>query len=164
MHCYNSGNLTGEWFDLDTTAEDDITLEAVHSHGRLTASCEEIWVMDHEGFGDRGEGNVSEFYAEAEAIAEREPRGIDPEAWAAFVDNFGTSATLDDFEDSFAGFYTSGEDFAEELVSDCHNLEALPDVLRWHIDWAGIWRDLTLGGDYWSADLAWQRVAIFRNI
>ena len=167
LHCYNSGELTGEWFDLATTLEGDITLETVHTHGKLTGSCEELWVMDHEGFGDRGEGNVSEFYAEHEAITDRESRGIDPDAWAAYVDNMGADyATVDGFEESFRGFYESGEDYAAELMEDIHGetLANLPDVLRYRIDWAGVWRDLEAGGDNWSAELGWRRVAIFRNI
>lgn len=165
LHCYNAGRLTGEWFDIETTAEEDITLEAVHSNGRLTASCEELWVMDHEGFGDRGEGNVSEFYTEAEAITERESRGINPEAWAAYVENIGAEyATPDGFEEAFCGFYDSGEDYAQELIEDTCDLDSLPDVIRYRIDYAGIWRDLEAGGDNWSAHLGWRREAIFLNI
>lgn len=156
LHCYNDGRLIGEWFDVDTTDESDVNLTTVHSNGKLTSSCEELWVVDYEGFEGliKGEGNVSTFY-EAHAFVEGLPEWIDRDAVFAYMDDQHMSPSkfdLGDFEEAYQGEYKNDEEFAEELVEQIYDLDdALPDLLRYRIDWEGVARDL-LCSDYSSVE------------
>ena len=68
-------------------------------------------------------------------------------------------------EEAYAGAWDSGEAFAEELITDSDDLSGVPELLRYRIDWAGIWRDLEMGGDYWSArDPDTYELHVFRNL
>lgn len=67
------------------------------------------------------------------------------EAMAEYCDN------LDDIEDAWNDSYfvadTTGEDYAQELCYECGYVPSeLPGWISYHIDWEGVWRDLSLDG------------------
>ena len=57
--------------------------------------------------------------------------------------------TVEQFEDAYAGDYSSGADFAEQLCDDCGYLceTNLPSWIVNHIDWQAVW-DCELRHDY----------------
>jgi hypothetical protein len=159
LHCYNDGRLTGEWFDVDTTDESDINLETVHAHGKLTPHCEELWVMDHEGFAGiiDGEGDVSEFYEAALVIADILGRlygDVDPDDLAAVLEHLrdgqGTdwsTWTIDDDHTSYST-YDDWADYAEQTCEEVYELDKLPGVLRYSIDWDHVGNEFRM--DSWA--------------
>lgn len=64
--------------------------------------------------------------------------------------------SIDNFEDAYCGQHDSLADYAEELVSDCYNLEIPSFVV---IDWQATW-DCNLRHDYQVSD----DNHVFRNI
>ncbi|MDO5501213.1 MAG: antirestriction protein ArdA, partial [Propionibacteriaceae bacterium] len=59
LHCYNSGDLVGEWFDA--VDADTITLADVHKgSGKRYVACEELWVLDHDNIPVSGEFGLLE--------------------------------------------------------------------------------------------------------
>lgn len=145
LSCYPTA-LIGEWFDAAEAGE--VTVEQVHG-GRDTGH-EELWVMDHENFGEWLKGECSP--AEAQALAERmDSLGDDAEPfilWARHIGADPLEAEEDAFRDVYHGaLWDSLEEYAESLVED-GVFGKVPESLRNHIDYASIARDLDAEG-YW---------------
>lgn len=158
LACYAAGELIGKWIDVTETAEDELTPEFIH--GRDT-SHEELWVMDHEGFEDLidGEGNVSTFYRAAAFLAEAEASYVDVTALTAWIKFEGPDwddhrAVIERFQDVYVGVYDSGADCAESELAEIYAdvIEQLPAVLRYRIDWDGVWTDMRASGEYFEVD------------
>ena len=158
LACYNAGELIGEWIDVAETAEDELTPEFIH--GRDT-SHEELWVTDFEGFEDLidGEGSVSLFYSAAELFREAEESYVGVPALVAWLKFEGLNwddhrAVIEDFKERYVGEYDSGADCAEGELAEIYAdvIEALPESLRYRIDWDGVWTDMRASGEYFEAD------------
>ena len=157
LSCYAAGELIGEWIDVTETAEDELTPEFIH--GRDT-SHEELWVMDYEGFEGLidGEGSVSTFYRAAAFLDEARASCVDLRAltaWLRFVDycDWGDGFGIERFRDAYVGEYDSGADCARGEFADpyAEAIEALPESLRYRIDWDGVWTDMRASGEYFEA-------------
>jgi len=82
-----------------------------------------------------------------------ELNGRDYGGFEAFVDAFGMewdeASQLEDtikaYEDAYIGFQTP-EQYAEDLVDETC-AQDIPEMVRWHIDYESMGRDLVLGGD-----------------
>jgi antirestriction protein len=70
----------------------------------------------------------------------------------AYFDEVGCSVDEleDQFHDSVSGQYDSWEDFAENVLNDCGDLESVPQWIRNHIDFKSIGRELQ--HDYFELD------------
>lgn len=152
LSCYNAGTLTGRWIDPAEIAEDEVTVDYVHElSGRREPWCEELAVHDHEGFGETHSENVRTFYAAHEAIEALVGLWYEPDSLIAWVNYEGfdwESVDLDDFRDRFAGGFSSDAEFAENELESYTDLEALPSLLRYRIDWNGVWEDFRAAGEY----------------
>ena len=169
LACYNAGRLVGQWYEAAEAGE--VTPEQLHE-GKLAqleaadggSPHEELWVMDHQGFGGllTGECSPSEAQRLAEVILELERYNLPVEAFAAW--HSGMSGEVDNdaveaFQDAFAGIYDSEEDFAQQFAED---IGAIPDNLPWPlscIDWEHAARELMY--DYGSEPVS-GGVAIWR--
>lgn len=149
---YNAGSLRGAWLDLDDYTDREEFLAAcreLHKDERDP----ELMFQDFEA---THEWDGREFYSESGAPAayweirgELERLGVSDEVFAAWVAI--TTEPLDgDAVRKCAEQYCeemSGEEYAEQLAEDCGYLPAdLPSLISSHIDWAGVWRDLTFDG------------------
>ena len=52
------------------------------------------------------------------------------------------------FEDAYEGEHNSARDYVEELFEDIYDLDALPDLIRYRIDWDGVVHDFECSGEY----------------
>ena len=62
--------------------------------------------------------------------------------------------SLEQFEDSYQGQYTSGAEFAEQIADECGYLgsdQGVPDFILNHIDWESVW-SCELRFDYFEVD------------
>jgi len=139
LACYNAGRLVGEWFDADEAG--DVTPEQLH--GRPTHH-EELWVMDHEGFGGLLKGECSPVEAQriAEQIAEL-PDYVSVEAFAEYAE-LVTDPTVEGFEDSYCGHWDSEVEYAQDFAD---GIGAVNKDVGWpysHIDWERAARELLL--------------------
>ena len=136
---YNSGNLKGEWVDLETYNDEDLFNEHI---AELHSDEEdpEFMFQDYEGF-------PSQFYSES---------GLDSELWdwlalddddreiySAFLDCFG-SGSIENALNAYMGEYDSDRDFAEELLESTWDLQSIPKNLRYYFDYDAYARDLMM--------------------
>lgn len=176
LACYNAGRLVGDWFegtDLPTEVGGDdgfdarmgADLPADHSAGVLDGMHEELWVLDHEGYGPLLRGECSP--TEAQRLAELLEGVDDPDALGAFVDHYGkvpdTEALLEAFEEAYAGEWDSERAYAEELVDDLGMLRDVSEDLARYFDYEAYARDLFMG-DVYSSPAPGGGIYVFRRI
>jgi len=154
LAAYNSGRLIGAWIGLDGLDADEIrtAVSAVLAASPFPGA-EEYAVHDWDGlpatFGEWPDWDAVSAYTAAMVELDESER----EAFRAFLDNTGDSAsadTLEAFRDAYRGCYSCGADYAAELADE---LGAVPADVSWPlscIDWDAAWRELELGGDNWS--------------
>ena len=155
LACYNDGRLVGQWVDGLEAAE--LTSEDLHASERVTIDPaygphEELWIMDHEGYGPALSGECSP--AEAQRIAEALDTIVEHErdAFGAFLDHVeDLEDALARFPNAYRGSWDSLEEYAWDLVEDTGMLEGLPEGIARYFDCAAFARDLETGGDYWTA-------------
>lgn len=143
LRAYNAGTLHGEWVDCIDADE----LCAAIKHVLKTSPeheddypCEEHFFADHENLPTIGEySSVEEVIAIAELVEEHTCEVI--EAAAGLLGGTPTAETIDQQLESYHGPWDSAEAFIEEWHDDCGDLVSVPDFLRYHINWEGVWRD-----------------------
>lgn len=161
IHCYNSGELVGEWFEAAEAA--DVTLDVLHLEHPLTKGCEELWVFDVDGLPVSEEmdpltaarwGNLVGF------IDER----LQPAfyAWievgAASLDSDGLPDP-EAFEDAFVDVYTDFREYSDRLADETLLFDS-NDEIRRYFDYEAFARDLAM--DYIIEALPDGDVAVFR--
>jgi len=158
LAAYNNGILHGEWIDARQEPE------AIHEQIKKMlakspiAGAEEWGLHDYEGFcGLR----LSE-YESIEKVAEMakmiEEHG---EAWAKFAEYEGIEyATLERFEEAYAGEWLNEEEFAQDLADETMEI---PAHLSDYIDIERLARDLFIN-DYYSAEGETGKVYVFRRL
>jgi antirestriction protein len=164
LAAYNSGRLRGAWIDCAGKDADAIgdAIDAMlacspdsnvvrRDVSAAFPSAEEYAVHDHEGF----EGLISSEWpdlAEVAAIAEVLEEGDeDKRRGLLWLVNDRGYKIADAIEraDEVRTFEGDAEDYAAELIEEGYSreLEALPDCVRYAIDWARVARDLVIAGD-----------------
>lgn len=118
------------------------------------ATCEgshDCMVCETEGF----YGFADEFCSlyDLNDIAERLERLEDEdaeklEALAEVMDDLDEIERV--WDDSYFVADTTGEDYAQELCYECGYMpcKELPEWISYHIDWEGVWREITADGYY----------------
>ena len=71
------------------------------------------------------------------------------EAYEAYLDNYDSEASVEDFNDCYQGHFDCPEDFAEQLYFELYEI---PAHLENFIDWQAVWHNLDTSGDYAEFD------------
>lgn len=160
---YNSGTLHGRWIFADDTA-DEIQRQVADM---LSASGEEIaeeWAIhDYEGFGSLRLTEYEDLAKVADLGALIGEHGV---MFAELAAHFGGLSGLEEarryMEDGYCGDFDTLEDYARELIEECYGseIQKLPDIVRYHIDYDGIAHDLEIGGDVFTIEHG-SRVHVF---
>lgn len=147
---YNSGSLCGMWVDLSTfdDYEDFINFcKAIHADEEYP----ELMYQDyenmprslyHESMGEEGFNKIAEYCELCDDYS------------VEAVDDFLEWDSTDDLgrmHDAYVGVYDSEEDFAEELVSDCYDLEKMMGNLADYFDYEKLARDLFMCDYYFGS-------------
>jgi antirestriction protein len=155
---YNAGKLFGKWIDASQSAE--AIQEEIREmlKGSPEPFAEEWAIHDYEGF----EGIRLDEYESIGKVAELakliQEHG---EAFAAYAGYVGLDyATAEGFEEAYSGEWGSEEEFAEDLMRECHEI---PEHLEFYIDYEKFARDLFIN-DYFSAEASGGGVYVFRHI
>ena len=87
---------------------------------------------------------------------EQEIGQISMEALVEFLNNYHYELKdwrdyLDDFNESYQGWYDSTEEFAERLADEIGILGDMSENLKYYFDYEKFGRDL-LSGDYWESN------------
>ena len=154
---YNEGSLFGEWVDL--TQFPDLKsfynyISSLHSDEEDPEFMFQDWECSEliTGLDLIGESYLSEDVFKVLELVEQS--SYEESVWVGFVNCFGES-DLDELqekiEESYCGGYGSDEDFVQELLEQCGDLQELPSHI--HIDWTGTARDIMMdfcceGGHY----------------
>jgi antirestriction protein len=175
---YNAGTLHGAWIDAAQDADDitaaiakmlrespcpNVTIPCPNCDGadtsqwpnpcamckgrKVVPSAEEWAVHDLEGFGGLKLGEYPDIETVASLAELIEEHGEDVVAAASDVCS-SLEEIADTIADRYRGEYKSPEDFAEEFVTECHDLSQIPEFLRYHIDWEGVAHDYEVNGDF----------------
>lgn len=147
LAAYSNGKLHGEWIpctDEDTIKDGIKKVLETSPENNKPYPCEEFAIHDHEGLGDIGEYTpISDIVARVEFIEEVG----DEDLALAILEH---ACDLDEAKtlfENYNGEYKNIGDFAYGLMEDCYDLNAIPDVMRHHIDFDGVARDLFIN-DY----------------
>ncbi len=154
---YNSGRLLGRWIDA-ATEEDQVWAEINAMLGESKELVAEEWAIhDFEGFAGLRINefeDISNVCAVANLIVEHGA------VFAGLLEHFGGATEgLEEastaMEEQYQGTFDSLTAFAESFIEECHGdvLAKLPDVLKYHIDYDGIARDLEMGGDVFTVEV-----------
>ena len=143
---YNSGNFNGMWVNVSTfdNYEDFLNFcKAIHadeSDPELMYKYHKNihYALYHESMGEKGFNNIKKYCELCEEY--------DVFAVYDFLELF-MPEDLDRMPDAYVGVYESKEDFAEELVDDCYNLEKMMGDLSCYFDYEKFSRDLFIN-DY----------------
>lgn len=147
---YNSGKLCGMWVDLSTFDyyEDfENFCLAIHAD----EADPELMYQDyenmprslyHESMGEEGFNKIAEYCELCDDYS------------VSAVDDFLEWSSSDDLgrmHDAYVGVYDSEEDFAEEIVSDCYDLENMMGDLACYFDYEKFARDLFMCDYYFGS-------------
>ena len=148
---YNNGSIDGKWLDLDDYADAEEFEEAcreLHSDEAdpelmfQDVDCAHDW---EEELYD--ESSIPKEYWDIRAALDRSY--IDDDIFDAWVSATNERVDVDavqSCEEQYCG-KMSGEEYAQQLCEECGYLpKELPSLISCHIDWAGVWRDLSLEG------------------
>lgn len=154
---YNQGNLFGEWISLEEHSEDSFfeVCRELHKDEEDPELMFQDWENDFGGF-IRESGIDSGMWNFLETVKDWDSERV--EAYQEFINWYGKTATVEDFEDSYQGQYETEQDFAESLVSDCYDLNKMMGNLHYYFDYERFSNDL------FSSDYHFSNGHVFRNI
>jgi antirestriction protein len=154
LAAYNSGQLIGEWIDLDGLTAEEMQ-EAVSDVIKRSPfpEAEEYAIHDWDGlpssFGEWPDWNVVANYVAAMEELEQ----VAEEAFKIYCQHLGeldNDDLISNFREAYRGCHESGEDYAQEYAEDVgFNADDAPWPF-YYIDWSAAFRDLEVGGDIWS--------------
>ena len=137
-HKYNCGNLAGRWLDVDDYTDRDDFYEACAAlhHDEQDP---EFMFQDWEGIpaGMIAESSIQDEVWEWLALDED-----DQELLTVYQGNIDQGGDMDQAREQFRGKYGSAKEFAQEWHAEGGSLANVPNDLAWHIDWAGVARDM----------------------
>ena len=153
----------GMWIDLEDVADFDEVKEQLVEGGFITEDYDgDILVADIEG------AIATQCYTSAHdyfdmtlyksIMDDVDSGGLDEGAVAAYIDMQGiTYWSITDFEDSYQGEADSEVAFAEQLLEDCGDLDAIPESLRYYFDYEKYARDLFITDFYLTNGYVFRR-------
>lgn len=129
--CDGTGKLFEGEFVIDSCSE-------CGGKGTLTVpSSEEYAVHDYDSEVFKDFGEYPNYAALFELMEMTEKHG---DAWAAFVNYFGSDVTEENFQEANMGAYDSFEEFVEDYVCECEGWKGDEPFFSW-IDWERAARD-----------------------
>jgi antirestriction protein len=157
LAAYNSGYLHGAWVDAAREAWalwDDVQAMLAASP---VAGGEDWAIHDYEGFGGiriAEYTGLEQVAALAAFVTEHGALG------AALLDHYGNdlNEAREALEDRYHGEHASLADYVQEVTEET---VAIPQPLRFYIDWQAMARDAEMGGDLFTIETGYQQVHVF---
>lgn len=139
---YANGSIFGKWLEL----EDYETAEDFYKECRRLHKDEhdpEFMFQDWEGIPAGMEGewmDVQKILDYLHEFSEEERKIIEE-----YREEIDSTAEPRAIIEAYVG-EMRGEELAEQIVEECGDLRKIPVWLSCHIDWVGVWRDLSYDG------------------
>lgn len=165
LAAHNNGVLHGAWIELDGKTADDIQTEIDALIAVSSVEGAEEWAaFDWDGPGLDRFGEFPLLSDVVDFVEAYESLDVDEQAaFEAFVNGTGEE-DVERFRDAYLGEYDSIEHYAQEFIDDTGMLSDVPDHIVRYFDFAAFARDMTLGGDIWTADAPGGGVFVFNNV
>jgi len=164
LAAYNSGILAGFWMDLEGMDIDDANSAITEFLKKQTTKTgelrEEYAIHDHEDGPNCGEHGLEEYVNFQMAVDDSALDETIVQAYAENITGPGYAFDGDDVKDAYHGEYNSVEDFAEEFFDSTGQIDTIPEFVRYHVDWEGVWRDME---GFIEVNAGNGNVYIFRN-
>ena len=155
---YNSGSITGKWFDLSDFSDEDEFAEACKELHK-DESDPEFMFQDFEGIPD---GLASESSLTPEFWEWNELDEDDKKMLFAYGECIGeTGEDHDRVRDCFCGVWDSFSDYVYEDFTDCNEI---PDHLVHYLDWEKIERDWEMDHSCFVDESDNYNVYVFRQM
>lgn len=166
---YNAGILHGDW--IDATLDKDEIFEKVQEilknspYAKQYGEPAEEWAIhDYEGFDGIKLSEYESFENVSELANAIEKHGeLFAKYYSMQASGVEVSDAIQSFQDNYIGEYQSLEYYAEEVVEECYDLKNIPDIIKYHIDYEGIGRDMELNGDIFTIDMGYHCLHVFHN-
>lgn len=148
---YNSGSIEGKWLDLDDFADADEFEEACRELHSDEADPELMFQdIDYEHDWEKAlycESAIpSDYWDIRDALDKSYIDDNIFDAWVSATSEQVDSDAVGKCEEQYCG-KMSGEEYAEQLCEECGYIpKDMPSLISCHIDWAGVWRDLSYDG------------------
>ena len=157
LAAYNNGWLHGAWIDVEDDA--DAVRDAINAILKASPvpGAEEYAIHDHEGFGGveiAEYAGVDKVVRIASFLRERGTLG------ALVLEHFcgdleaATSALGEDYRGVFESLADCYQEMTEETL-------AIPEALRFYIDWEAMARDARLNGEVFTVETAYNEIHVF---
>lgn len=157
LAAYNSGYLHGAWIDAAQEPWGIYDAVRVMLAASPIADAEEWAIHDYEGFGGIRIEEYTGFKRVSELATFLAEHG---EVGAALLDY--CSGDLDEareaLADRYLGAHASLADYVQELTEET---TAIPEPLRYYVDYQAMARDAELNGDLFTVSTAWDVVHVF---
>ena len=164
---YNAGTLHGRWIYADEGA-DEIHREVAEMLAESGEDIAEEWAIhDYEGFGSVRLSEYEDLNKVADLGALIAEHG---ELFGKLAAHFGGTDGIEEarrhIEEGYCGAFDRLEDYARDLVEECYgaDIEKLPEVIRYNIDYEAIANDMELGGDVFTIEHGHQVHVFHANI
>ena len=138
---YNEGSIDGAWLDLASFKDYDEFMEVCRLLHRDEED-PELMFQDYENFprdwyteSCMDEETFDKIKKYAEMAESRQ------EAFDDYMDTLSDD-DFDSFEEAYCGEWDSEEDFAQQLVNDCYNIDNMMGSLSSYFDYKAFARDL----------------------
>jgi antirestriction protein len=152
---YNNGSIAGKWLDLDDYADNDAFMAAcreLHEDERdpelMFQDCDYEHDWEKSLYSECG--SYEDYYEVKDAL---DRSNLDEEVFDAYINATSdkvTAEAVEKCEEQYCGKYDDPADFAEEMMSECCDMREIPEAIRYHIDWNGIWRDMSYEGYHYE--------------
>lgn len=152
---YNNGSLYGKWLDLDDYADND-EFEAACRELHKDEQGPELMFQDCECEYDwekslySESGDYEDYYEVKNALDRSNIDDAVFDAWINATSNKATAEAVKECEEQYCGKYDDPADYAEEIITECYDMRAIPETIKCHIDWEGIWCDMSFEGYYYE--------------
>jgi antirestriction protein len=157
LAAYNNGILHGAWIDAAQEAwalYNDV--KAMLAASPITGA-EEWAIHDYEGFGDVRIEEYTGLDTVAELAAFIGEHGA---VGAALLDHFGgdMEEAREAMEDRYLGAHASLADYVQDMTEET---TAIPQTLRYYIDYRAMARDAEINGDVFTVSTDYDVVHVF---
>lgn len=149
-HKYNNGSLKGAWLDLEQFSDYDEFIEVckvLHND----EDDPEFMFQDFQGF-PRAWYDESSLREDFDNIIEYAQLDDDDKQIVEEFAEWSGEYNIERAKDAFIGVYDSEEDFAEQMVNECYDLEGIMGNLSYYFDYSKYARDLFMSDYYYSSN------------
>lgn len=156
LAAYNNGHLHGEWIDANQDSWAIYDEIAAMLKASPIPDAEEWAIHDYEGF----EGVRISEYAGIDSVGEKAAFIAEHgKLGAELIAHFGELEEAQEaINERYHGEFSDLADYVQEITEECI---AIPESLRFYIDWKAMARDAEMNGDLITIETGHDQIHVF---